>query len=831
MSRIVKPEEISENTSKKVLRFLNAATTSEEIANAIEVPGERDVDLKIAQRILDTKTKSGPFTTLAEVADIPQIGPKRFSAIVDQVGAMQEGVEKQRTQFKTLIAANPNYFGNVTSKLVAEKFTPIVPMAKNTKYEEIVCVGLYPEDNVLEAVIEVKSPNGYLGPLCAQGSKEYVSFYIDYNDGAGFELAGAPSEVNVHDISSVDGEHLFYAVRTSFTPKTQHFCNFPQIVKVRAILSWQTIPTGPDFSPPWGNVVEGWVQIKPFKTLILAVPQIKAENMVFVGDKLEVKAMIDKSIAAEEMIKKEGKVEKERVNFKELITKNPNYFGSISKSQDKTVLMKAVKSLPSATVKELLPKFTVDPNLLIPVFPVDPKVKYEELKCAGLYPEGDMLEAVIELKQPSGFNGDLCTLGSQEYVAFYIDWGTGLGYEYISTASVGVHDIPEAADKHLFYAVKATIPKAIIESKLQECINENIVKVKAILSWNVDPTPYGHTYTPAWGNTIERQIQIRPLTGASAQCKLEIVSGIHVDDIAQVGAQKGLAIKIDAASNTVPGIYDRPFGGLVAVWANINLYQVEYYRFRYSEDNGLTWKTVMDKRTARNIFGFNIKRSPDADGWFSRTEYQEDLDNYSLTSLVQWNTAGKNANYLLKLELANGAHTTIHSSEVYLVIDNIQPQLFTFGGTPAPLPATGVVVKDTLGAYRKCGTFMGPEAIVIYGNFSDDYFRQYALTVFGGNISVSGVSIGSGRYDAPTSAINDTGIIGAANGGMGQELMQLNLCGIAQSPAKVKCAYGVKLGIWTRTIVGYMSGYQFDTTSQYREAFVTFDWDPTGCPP
>ncbi|XES78433.1 MAG: ComEA family DNA-binding protein [Candidatus Bathyarchaeia archaeon] len=828
MSRIVKPEETSENTSKKVLRFLNAATTSEEIANAIEVPGERDVDLKIAQRILDTKTKSGPFTTLTEVADIPLIGPKRFSAIVDQIGTMQEGVEKQRTQFKTLIAANPNYFGNMTSKLVAEKFKPIVPMATNTKYEEIVCVGLYPEDNVLEAVIKVKLPNGYLGPLCAQGSKEYVSFYIDYNDGAGFELAGATAEVNVHDLSSVDGEHIYYAVRTSFTPKKQHFCNSPQIVKVRAILSWQTIPTGPNYPPAWGNVVECWVQIKPYKTLILALPEFtKTENMVFVGDKLEVKAMIEKSIAAEEMMKKEGKIEAERANFKELITKNPNYFGSISKSQEKSPLMKAVKSMPSSTVKDLLPKLVVNPDLLIPVVLVDPKVKYEELKCVGLYPEGDLLEAIIELKLPSGFNGDLCTLGSQEYVAFYIDWGTG--YQYVNTASVAVHDIPKAADKHLFYAVKATIPKEIIESKLEECTTENVVKVKAILSWNADPTPYGHTYTPAWGNVLEKQIQIRPLNGASAECKLEIVSGIHVDDIAQVGTQKGLAIKI-YAGDTVPGTYDRPFGGLVAVWANINLYQVEYYRFRYSEDNGLTWKNVMDKRTARSIFGYSIKRGPDADGWFSRAEYEDDLDNYSLTSLAQWNTAGKNGNYLLKLELANGAHTLLKSSEVHLVIDNVQPKLFTFGGTPTPLPAKGVVIKDTAGNYRKCGTFTGPEPIVIYGNFSDDYFRNYSLTVFGGNINVSGVGIGSGTYDPPTSTTNETGVIGAADGGMGQELMQLNLCGVTQSPAKVKCAYGVKLGIWTRTIVGYMSGYQFDTTSQHQEAFVTFDWDPSGCP-
>jgi hypothetical protein len=78
-------------------------------------------------------------------------------------------------------------------------------------------VGLYPEDNLLEAVIEVKLPYGYKGSLCIAGSKEYVAFYIDYNDGAGFVSVGAAVEVNVHDLSFVDGGHLFYAVRKPFT--------------------------------------------------------------------------------------------------------------------------------------------------------------------------------------------------------------------------------------------------------------------------------------------------------------------------------------------------------------------------------------------------------------------------------------------------------------------------------------------------------------------------------------------------------------------------------------------------------------------------------------
>jgi len=111
---------------------------------------------------------------------------------------------------------------------------------------------------------------------------------------------------------------------------------------------------------------------------------------------------------------------------------------------------------------------------------------------------------------------------------------------------------------------------------------ENIVKVKAILSWNLDPTPYGSTYSPTWGNVLIRNIQIRPEDGANAQCRIEIINEVHVDDIVQSGVDQGLAIKIDASNNTVVGTHDRPLGGVIACWGNINIPNAAHYRFRYS---------------------------------------------------------------------------------------------------------------------------------------------------------------------------------------------------------------------------------------------------------
>jgi len=782
---------------------------------------------------------------------------KEFNIAISEKFLEKVKAEFVRLRFKKILSINPNYFGNVTDEKIKAIHPAVYPISKKTKYEKLSCVGLYPEDNLLEAVIEVKLPYGYKGSLCTAGSKEYVAFYIDYNDGAGFTSTGAAVEVNVHDLSFVDGGHLFYAVRKPFIPKKYLKCDHPQLVKVRAILSWEKLPIGPGYIPVWGNVVDAWVQIKPKTTwpfihpipayefkpvekfeVIKPLPEAKAKlpiglvpyvgKFMITGDKEEIKELIDKSIEAEKKIKEEGKVEEERFEFDKLTIKNPNYFGSISKSKDKDKILKAVYNLPSNTIKYLLPELAINPEWLVPVKPILYNTKYEELRCVGLHPEDDLLEAVIEIKVPYGYNGNLCTLGSKEYVAFYIDWGDGLGFQHVATSTVGVHDISAINSKHLFYAVKANIA-----SKLKECTVENIVKVKAILSWNQDPAPFGPTYNPVWGNVLERYIQIRPKDGASVKCEIEIVNEVHTDDISQIGSNKGLAIKIDSSNNAVTGIYDRPFGGTIGCWGKINVPGANYYRFRYSDDNGVSWKNITNKRIARNPLPWiaTIERYPDIEGWFSVSEYNIDVANYSLSALVHWNSTGKNEDYILRLELADLSKNLLpgQSAEVSIQLDNKGIELFEFGGTPTPLPAEGVVVKDSNGNYKKCDTFNGDDDIKIFGNFKDDYFRNFSLTVFGGNIAVSGVGIGSGRYDSGIPGISYQGIIGAVDGGLGLEIGTLNLCTIPQSPGQVKCAYGIKLTVWDRAIVGYVRGYEFDTTRHGKHAYVTFDWDPAGC--
>src|SRR5215831_6283364 len=80
----------------------------------------------------------------------------------------------------------------------------------------------------------------------------------------------------------------------------------------------------------------------------------------------------------------------ERERFRALTLANPNYFGN----------------LPNSPFK---PKINIQLNTF-----------YEELGCVGFQPQFNRLEAVVFVKQPSGYGGGLCSKGTQEYVRFFL---------------------------------------------------------------------------------------------------------------------------------------------------------------------------------------------------------------------------------------------------------------------------------------------------------------------------------------------------------------------------------------------------------------------------
>src|SRR6266568_6692734 len=89
-----------------------------------------------------------------------------------------------------------------------------------------------------------------------------------------------------------------------------------------------------------------------------------------------------------------AEIPKERTHFKSLILSNPNYFGTFPQFGGKVV-----KVFSGNTT-------------------------FEELSCLGLNPGGlfggGLLEAVINIKQHSGYGTDACSLGTTEYVRVFV---------------------------------------------------------------------------------------------------------------------------------------------------------------------------------------------------------------------------------------------------------------------------------------------------------------------------------------------------------------------------------------------------------------------------
>ena len=80
---MIRPEDVSPQQAQMVLDFLNSAQRAEDIAARIEIAGELDIGIRLAQRLLQQREQlGGAFRDLNDIHATPLIGPERFSEIV-----------------------------------------------------------------------------------------------------------------------------------------------------------------------------------------------------------------------------------------------------------------------------------------------------------------------------------------------------------------------------------------------------------------------------------------------------------------------------------------------------------------------------------------------------------------------------------------------------------------------------------------------------------------------------------------------------------------------------------------------------------------------------
>ena len=230
---------------------------------------------------------------------------------------------------------------------------------------------------------------------------------------------------------------------------------------------------------------------------------------------------------------------------------------------------------------------------------------FEQVTCVGLETAGDTLGAVIHVKRPFGYSGDLCHDGSKEYIAFWADWNNdGVFDEYLGTASAEVHDFDGALPAEgVHYSVSLIAPSII--QHLRKCSSPNIIGVRAVLSWGIPPSTTDPNTIEFWGNRIDAHVQLRPgepTTGTELTDLIYRVGGVALSDISP-------SSHLAFPSTVLTGVcgaaaMDRPWGGLVTVQGR--LYNTGFpgsvrFRVRYkphgAPDIDTNWTPVTFQQT------------------------------------------------------------------------------------------------------------------------------------------------------------------------------------------------------------------------------------------
>jgi len=172
---------------------------------------------------------------------------------------VHQAYPKERAIFRTLLQANPNYFGNLRESM----YIPVVSISSNTYYEELGALGYDPQHKLLEAVVYIHQPSGYDTDTNKPDSLEYVRFYLSIDNGASWQDMGMTYfQAKTPSTARRGGKRLAYTVSLPVDPKRAP-CPLERLIQVRAILSWNNPPPAnqPDWMPVWGNAREASIRL------------------------------------------------------------------------------------------------------------------------------------------------------------------------------------------------------------------------------------------------------------------------------------------------------------------------------------------------------------------------------------------------------------------------------------------------------------------------------------------------------------------------------------------------------------------------------------------
>jgi len=574
--------------------------------------------------------------------------------------ATQQETARHREQFQQFISQNPNYFGNLSGQGTSKAPKAAQSIVGNTSYEELKCISYHPDSRKLEATVQLKQTGGYGGDYCAKGTKEYVRFYVDYERNGNWTDEGL---VSFDSYSLGFSDDLSYSVHVVIDPKKRKCCKSGAVTpRVRAILSWDFAPPAnePDWLPVWGNRRESNILIAPRKDIFCYLtdflPQFEIDPSIFEKLIEVANPPIPIPVPDPDPFPFQG------LN---LLETKQLYKGKVEENRFAAPIVQKAMAVNNLSSLQLSPGLfdlaAVADFVLKPKF----NTTYEEVTCVGLNKDFSTLNATVVVKKPAGYNGGLCQGGSQEFVAFYMDFGSG--WQYMGTHSVVVHDISDLPEGGISYNL---FHKVDLNAHQQAWCKAGKAKVRAILSWNVAPPPFQPEYIAPWGDREDAHVEIKPLpkgvTPGLTKLSLDTLGSMPVELIDAAGYATGENfVGMKAQDSPFDGV--TRFNGVVLFAPPVPL----RYRILVQEPDSATAAPLVGNVTIRRsgIPG-TTTLVPDADGWM--IYYNDSVEDF-LGSF----TPSKEGRHFVTIEVKNALTNVqyLSSCAVPFAVDKKAPSV------------------------------------------------------------------------------------------------------------------------------------------------------------
>jgi hypothetical protein len=685
-----------------------------------------------------------------------------------QAGGVQ--IPHERLNFRSLLLANPNYFGNITQS----KFNAVAAIVGNTTYEELASVGFHSQQHLLNAVVYIKLPSGFNGNICTSGSEEYVRFYASYDGGKAWTDLGVTS-FTAFDIPETPGKpfvKLEYAVALPFAPRAK-LCFLDNFVLVRAILSWSVPPppNDPGFKPVWGNVHDTTVEVAPLRRLVFgeALAALAIQPPEQFAEALDLNQMIETAPPKEPNL-----VELQKLYAGKDV--HPHRYAL-------TALDRALHANPD--VRLMAADFGGAAQVFGAEFDIaqagaalaSPKgdTSYEQLECVGFNANSYALEGVIRIKRPNGYSGGPCTAGSTEYVTFWADLDRNGAFETcLGTASVTVYDVADIPRGGLEYAV--TLPTSLFAQRQPCKAGPKLIPIRATLSWQIPPPCSNPNYVPVWGNRDETLICLPPGPAVQPGVQSAFFDTVGSMPVPKIDTATGLA---DGPSTVGFSAAQSPFGGEVTITgyiypgSNLSAGASPFkYRISVSDDGGTTWTSLNNTFTvSRQLMPWGgvpaalpdiaqiVDPSGPTAGYYT---YRADwltgpgdaMIAVSNNVLAKWQTAGKLGGlWQIKMDVYDPSSNTFSpaSNTATIMLDNVDP----------------TVSIDITSGGGSCGDFHVGDKISGTYSVSDLHFHGVLLQVLpGGGSFTEPVPLPRLWTDPGASTFGDAGTWTLDTGGL-----------------------------------------------------------------